>query len=78
MSAENLEENKNQQIPSSRILGSGARRNGMDSGQLSMGKAESVGASAMQLDSQLKPINQETVDYYTPMLFKIIYTIFQS
>ena len=43
-----------------------------------MGKAESVGASAMQLDSQLKPINQETVDYYTPMLFKIIYTIFQS
>ena len=50
----------------------------MDSGQLSMGKAESVGASAMQLDSQLKPINQETVDYYTPMLFKIIYTIFQS
>ena len=51
------EETKNQQLPSSRILGSGARRNGMDSGQLSMNKPESMAASALNLESRLNPIN---------------------
>lgn len=70
------EENKAQ--TSSRILGSGARRNGMDSGQLSLAKPESMTASGLMPDSRMDPINQKTVEIYTPMLFKIIYAIFQQ
>ena len=29
-------------------------------------------------DSRMDPINQKTVEIYTPMLFKIIYAIFQQ
>lgn len=64
-------------MPSSRILGSGARRNGMDSGQLQMSKPDSMQNSGPG-ESRLEPINQKTVDHYTPILFKIIYTIFQQ
>lgn len=62
-------------MPSSRILGSGARRNGMDSGQLAMSKPESMQVTGNG-ESRLEPINQKTVDHYTPILFKIINTIF--
>ena len=63
-------------MPSSRILGSGARRNGMDSGQLSNGRVDSM-IGSINPASRLEPINQKTIDHYTPILFKIIYAIFQ-
>ena len=62
---------------SSRILGSGSRRNGMESGMLVGNKPESA-TSHMGLESRLEPITQKTIDHYTPILFRIIYSIFQQ
>jgi len=46
----------------------------MESGNL-IGKPESA-ASNLGIESRLEPITQKTVEHYTPILFRIIYTIF--
>ena len=48
----------------------------MESGTM-IGKPES-NASNLGLDSRLEPITLKTVEHYTPILFRIIYSIFRQ